>query len=108
MGIELDILTDGLNPEGFSTLRELLPAYKAAMKLVDSRQEDYGDSWVREGLQSAVGSAFRKASGIDFMFKDGVYKKKKEKFEEDLLDLMNYAALAYTLLKLENKNIGEK
>ena len=33
-----------------------------------------------------------------------IYKKKKEKFEEDLLDLMNYAALAYILLKIENKN----
>ena len=108
MGIEIDITSEKLNSGTFSTLKELIPAYQAAMKLVDSRQEDYGDSWVREGLQSAVGSAFRKASGIDFMFKDGIYKKKKEKFEEDLLDLMNYAALAYILLKIEYKNIGEK
>jgi sulfur relay (sulfurtransferase) DsrF/TusC family protein len=91
----------------FSTLRELLPAYEAAMKLVDSRQEDYGDSWVREGLGSAIGSAFRKASGIQFMFEDGVYKRKKKKYEEDLLDLMNYAAISWTLLQVEDREDKE-
>ena len=116
MDIEIKILRE--KEVVFSTLRELLPAYEAAMRLVDSRQEDYGDSWVREGLGSAIGSAFRKASGIQFMFEDGVYKRKKKKYEEDLLDLMNYASIAWTLLQLEeredkelakeNKNIGEK
>jgi len=101
VSIEMDVISKKMEEGVFSTLKELLPAYQEAMKLVDKRQEDYGDSWVREGLASAIGSVFRKASGIEFMFKDGVYKNKRTKYEEDLLDLINYSAIAYTLLKLE-------
>ena len=102
MEVKINIIQDKDKEDGFSTLRELLPAYEAAMKLVDSRQEDYGDSWVREGLGSAIGSMFRKASGIEFMYKEGVYERKRKKYEEDLLDLMNYAAIAWALLQAES------
>lgn len=83
------------------TLDEVGHVYEKAKEVMRSREEDYGDTWRREGIRTMVGSLFRKASGTKYRFDNGVFKKNIPKTKEDLLDEMNYCALCYKLLEEE-------
>ena len=83
------------------TLDKVDYIYEEAKALMGAREEDYEDSWEREGLHNMAAAMYRKASGLDIAFRNGNWSKKANKTREDIRDLMNYAALTGHLLELE-------
>jgi hypothetical protein len=75
--------------------------YEAAKTLMDEREKDYEGSWRREGLPSAVSSAFKKTSQIQQMFQNGRLLQNKDRAREDILDGINYLVFAYRHIDLD-------
>ena len=72
---------------------ELTPIFEAALKIVDQREGVYGDSWKQNGKDVCVPEVLRKASYIKAQWERN--KSDTDKFREDLLDLLNWSAIAY-------------
>ncbi len=74
-------------------LDDLSPVFDKAMAIISQREEVYGDSWRQNGCSVCIPEVLRKASYIKAQWERG--KQHTPKFEEDLLDLMNWSAIAY-------------
>jgi len=86
-----------------STTEEVKHVHAKALELLKSKEEVYEDSWVREGIRVLSASNYRKASGLEVMFRNGSWKKQPDKVKEDLLDEINYAAILYRLMEMEEE-----
>ena len=86
-----------------STTEEVKHVHAKALELLKSKEEVYEDSWIREGISGASESNYRKVSGLKVMFKNGSWKKYLDKVKEDLLDEINYAAILYRLIEMEEE-----
>ena len=87
-----------------TTREELGSVYDKALEIVDKREEIYGDAWKEGGCSVCVPEVLRKASYIRAQWERG--KSETPKFREDLLDLMNWSAIAYWhVLKEENETL---
>lgn len=89
------------------TTEQVAHVYDRAKDLMRSKEEVYEDSWRTEGIDGMVEDAFRKASGLKVMVKNGSFKKYHEKTLEDVLDLMNYGALLFQLVMEDGANEQE-
>ena len=67
--------------------------YEKALAIVDEREEMYGDAWKRGGLDISLPQLFRKADRLRVQHNNGFTHT--DKFKEDVLDLMNWAAFTY-------------
>ncbi len=83
------------------TLSEIGYIYKRAQKLMQEREQDYKGSWRTEGLSCMIGSLKKKGSQAQVMLESGRTYENVERSKEDLLDAINYAALAYRLLEMD-------
>jgi len=85
------------------TAKEVGHIYGLARELMETREKDYEGSWRDEGLVCMVASSYKKASQIKVMVENGRWKENTPRVKEDLLDMMNYGALAYRLVELMEK-----
>ena len=70
--------------------------FEKALVLQIEKEKLYGkDSWQELGLSGCIEAAVRKAVYLKAQQDNGLAKT--EKFSEDLLDLINWAAFAYCL-----------
>ncbi|MEM3426762.1 MAG: hypothetical protein QW212_00680 [Nitrososphaerales archaeon] len=79
---------------------DLRSAYEEALKLVQAREESYGVStWEDLGLVGCIEAARRK---VTYLLAQST-RPVTAKFEEDALDLLNWAAFIYILAKRRRK-----
>ncbi len=76
-----------------TTRSDIEPVFQKALVLTDTKEEVYGDSWKANGTNVCMAEVIRKANYVRAQWERG--KCDTEKFAEDLLDLMNWAAYSY-------------
>jgi hypothetical protein len=72
---------------------DVRPIFDIAVALLDEKEKLYGDAWKTNGKQVCISEVFRKANYIRVQWENK--RITTEKLQEDLLDLMNWAAFAY-------------
>jgi hypothetical protein len=82
------------------TVDELSYIYDLARDLMGAREGDYEGSWKREGINSAVASAYKKASQIETMFRNNRLFENPQRSKEDCLDGINYLIFTYRFIDL--------
>jgi len=89
------------------TPKELWPVFDRALRLLEERDGSYGMRWVDEQVSSHYENVKRKAGGVAAMVVriQAGEKVSKSKFLEDLLDVMNYSAILYRRLELEDSRL---
>lgn len=85
-----------------STREDIAPIFEKALAIVDDRETLYGDLWKKSGKEVTIPEVFRKANYIKAQYEKGRYAG-NEKFKEDLLDIMNWAAFSVWHLEQEKK-----
>lgn len=75
------------------TANEIRPIFDKACAIVTGRERLYGDSWKKIGFDGCFQQVLRKAEYLRVQKQNGVTDT--EKFDEDLLDLMAWAALTF-------------
>lgn len=79
--------------------------FAKAKEVLDSKELIYGDSYERNGLGDMLVQVKRKATGVVNMLQNGSYTtSQKERFDEDMIDLINFTALALYLKWKEEKS----
>ena len=86
--------------------QDIEPIFEKALKIIDDREDMYGDSWKASGKEVCIPEVFRKATYIRVQWERNKYTS--EKFQEDLLDLMNWAAFALWHVEKETTDAKEK
>lgn len=84
-----------------STREDVEPVFQKALQLIEKKEEDYGDAWKAQGKGVCVPEIFRKAKYIRVQWERGHYTP--EKFMEDLLDLIAWAAFSHWHIEREVK-----
>ena len=89
------------------TPKELWPVFDKALKLLEERDGSYGMRWVDEPVSHHLENVRRKAGGVAAMTERAQKGELKDlkKFMEDLLDVMNYSAILYRRLEIENPRL---
>ena len=80
---------------------EVNEVYEEAKKLLDEKETMYGDAWKKTDLKTCFEQIPRKTNYLVVQFRNGRYNTHKEKFREDILDLINWCVFTYS--KLEEK-----
>jgi len=79
--------------------------FKLAGQVLDSKDEIYGESFESNGLGDMLVQVKRKATGIVNMLQSGSHATtQKQRFDEDMIDLINFTALALYLKWKEEKS----
>ncbi|KKL62531.1 hypothetical protein LCGC14_2184290 [marine sediment metagenome] len=80
--------------------------FEKALALMDEREEMYGDAWKRNGKGICIPEVFRKANYIRVQWEKNLCST--DKFLEDILDLINYAAFSYHLVSEETEEVKKE
>lgn len=82
-----------------TTREDVKYVFEKALKLLDEKEEIYGDSWKVGSTNTRISQIFRKANIVRIQWEK--QHSTPEKLKEDLLDIMNWAAFAYWHLERE-------
>jgi len=75
--------------------------YEEAKKLRDEKEAVYGDAWKMLDIKSCFEQIPRKTNYLVVQFRNGRYNTHKEKFREDILDLINWCVFTYSKLEVK-------
>jgi hypothetical protein len=78
------------------TVDEIRKIMEVGLELIEQRDLDYGDHWLREEPEFLYQNIRRKYEGIKNLKEKGLLNTPKGK--EQLIDLMNYTAMYYARL----------
>jgi len=85
-----------------STSEDLTPIFKEAIGLLEEREPILGDSWKSKAdISNSVSQILRKARYLEAMYSNG--KTGDVRFVEDLLDIMNWAAMTVWFVRKGGK-----
>ena len=88
-----------------STIEKVEYAYEEARQLMETRSQDYNDSWEEEGLESAIFSLYKKANQLKTMLENGRLFENKSRSREDILDAQNYSVFSLVLYDRRMKEV---
>ncbi len=75
-----------------NTFERVSYVWADAESMLQGKEDDYGDSWIRAGDKTCIHEVFRKAEYLRTRLEKG--KVSTPKFREDLIDLICWGALA--------------
>ena len=80
-----------------TTSEEVTYVYDLAKQLLDEMEPVYGDSWKQVGFETCFEQIPRKSTYLKVQHESG--NCNVEKMKKDLLDLLNWCAIVYTLVE---------
>lgn len=86
------------------TAADVVYVFRHAQELLDEKDKMYGDAWKQSGLPACLAEVIRKANYLKAQREHGL--SSSDKFREDLIDIINWAALTCWHLDKEENETG--